>query len=118
MLAQRGQGVQALDAKPKRAAPRSAPTPGATESSPRETKRKRLSPTEQHLLKTSPARIAALNEEIARLERSLAEPDFYARDREGFAAMSAELAERQAELVAAEEQWLRLELLREEIHGA
>jgi ABC transport system ATP-binding/permease protein len=118
MLAQRGQGVQALDAKPKRAAPRSAPTPGATESSPRETKRKRLSPTEQHLLKTSPARIEALNEEIARLERSLAEPDFYARDREGFAAMSAELAERQAELVAAEEQWLRLELLREEIHGA
>jgi hypothetical protein len=32
--------------------------------------------------------------------------------------MSAELAKRQAELETAEEQWLRLELLREEIHGA
>jgi ATP-binding cassette subfamily F protein uup len=77
-----------------------------------------LSPTEQHLLKISPARIATLNDEIARLERRLADPDFYARDREGFAAMGAELAKRQAELEAAEEEWLRLELLREEIHGA
>ena len=111
MVAQRGQGVQALNAKAKRAAPRSASSsPGATESAPRETKRKRLSPTEQHLLKTSPARIASLNDAIARLERSLADPDFYARDREGFAAMGAELAKRQAELEAAEEEWLRLEL--------
>jgi ATP-binding cassette subfamily F protein uup len=76
-----------------------------------------LSPTEQHLLKTSPARIASLNEEIARLEQTLADPSFYARNREGFATMGAELAKRQAELIATEEEWLRLELLREEIHG-
>jgi ATP-binding cassette subfamily F protein uup len=119
MLAQRGHGVQALGAKPKRAAPRLAPSaPGVTESASREPKRKRLSPTEQHLLKICPARIASLNEEIARLERNLAEPDFYARDREGFTALGGELAKRQAELLAAEEEWLRLELLREEIHGA
>jgi ATP-binding cassette subfamily F protein uup len=115
-VAQRGQGVQALNAKAKRAAPRPAVSPpGVTES--RETKRKRLNPTEQHLLKISPTRIAALNEEIARLENQLADPDFYARDREGFAASGAELAKRQAELDVAEEEWLRLELLREEVEG-
>ena len=116
MLAQRGQGVEALPAKGKPARPsakRQAP------ASPRgESPRKRLSPTEQHLLKSSPARIASLNDEIVRLERRLADPGFYARDREGFTAMGAELAQRQAELLAAEEQWLRLELLREDIHGS
>jgi len=97
----------------RRSAKRQAP------ASPRgESPRKRLSPTEQHLLKSSPARIASLNDEIVRLERRLADPGFYARDREGFTAMGAELAQRQAELLAAEEQWLRLELLREDIHGS
>jgi ATP-binding cassette subfamily F protein uup len=116
MLAQRGHGVETLPAKGKTAAPNAKrPEPPSKRN---ESKRKRLSPTEQHLLKISPARIASLNEEIARLERSLADPDFYARDREGFAALGAELAKRQAELLAAEEEWLRLELKREEIHGA
>ena len=80
--------------------------------------RKRLSPTEQHALKTAPARIEALYEEIRRLECLLADPDFYARDREGFAAVGDKLAKAQGELVSAEEEWLRLELLREEAQGA
>ena len=44
--------------------------------------------------------------------------DFYARDREGFAKAGAELAKIQQDLAAAEEEWLRLELLREEVQGA
>jgi ATP-binding cassette subfamily F protein uup len=77
-----------------------------------------LSPSEQHALKKLPARIAGLNEDIRRLEQRLAESDFYASDRSGFAAAGAELAKVQEELAAAEEDWLRLELLREEIQGA
>jgi len=77
-----------------------------------------LSNAEQHALKTSPARIGALNAESRRLERLLANPDFYARDREGFTAAGAELAKVQVKLAAAEEEWLRLELLREEIERA
>jgi ATP-binding cassette subfamily F protein uup len=116
MLAQRGGGVEALPAKGKTARPRAKRQALA---SPRgDNSRKRLNPTEQHLLKCSPARIASLNDEIVRLERRLADPDFYARDRDSFAAMGAELAKRQAELLAAEEEWLRLELLREDIHGS
>ena len=67
--------------------------------------------------KVSPSRIAALNEEVRRLEHLLADPDFYARDRTHFAVAGAELSNAQAELAAAEEDWLRLKLLQEEIQG-
>ena len=120
MVAQRGHGVAALpQIKPQAPSPvgqaRSARAPRPAPSSEQ---RRRLSNAEQHALKTSPARIAALNAESRHLERLLANPDFYARDREGFTAAGAELAKIQVELAAAEEEWLRLELLREEIERA
>ena len=115
MVAQRGHGVGALNARSRRQRARRGRAPRQPRASE---PRKRLSPTEQHVLKTSPARIDALNEQIGKLERLLADPDFYARDRSGFAAAGAELAKAQAELAAAEEDWLRLEMLREEIEGA
>ena len=116
MVAQRGAGVGAPPSRAKPQTPKSAraskPARGGSEP------RKRLSPTEQHALKTAPARIEAIYEEIRRLEGLLADPDFYARDREGFAAVGDKLAKAQGELVSAEEEWLRLELLREETQGA
>jgi ATP-binding cassette subfamily F protein uup len=69
-------------------------------------------------LKTAPARIDALHDEIRRLEGLLADATFYTRDREGFAAAGERLAKVQTELAAAEEEWFRLELLREEVQGA
>lgn len=54
-----------------------------------------LSFAEQHALKTSPSRIAALKENVRRLEQLLADPDFYARDRTAFAVAGAELANAQ-----------------------
>ena len=66
MVAQRGSGVGALPqekpAAPKRDAAGAGAAPRGVEP------RKRLSPTEQHALKTAPARIEALNDEIRRLE--------------------------------------------------
>ena len=108
-----------MDASPpiKRSAPKPA-QPVARPSRRGTEARKRLSPTEQHALKTVPARIEALNQEIRRLERLLADPNFYTRDRESFAAAGAKLAQVQAELASVEEEWLRLELLREETQGA
>ncbi len=47
----------------------------------------------------------------------LADPELYARDRAAFAAAGAALSKVQADLAAAEEDWFRLELLREEIGG-
>jgi ABC transport system ATP-binding/permease protein len=116
MMAQRWAGVSAparVASVPKaKAKGPSAPKPRAADP------RKRLSPTEQHALKTAPARIESLREEIRRLEHLLGDPSFYGRDREAFAAAGACLAEVQAELVLAEEEWLRLELLREDVQGA
>ena len=115
MVAQRGHGVGIL-AQDKPASPSAArPAPQARRG---QEPRKRLSPTEQHALKTSPARIASLNEAIRRLEHRLADPDFYASDRTGFTAAGAELAKAQGELAAVEEEWLRLELLREAFQDA
>jgi ATP-binding cassette subfamily F protein uup len=115
MVAQRGHGVGAL----KREKQAAKSTAKAAARGPRAFEpRRRLSPTEQHVLKTSSSRIAALNEEIGRLERLLADPDLYARDREAFAAAGSALTKAQADLAAAEEDWLRLELKREEIEGA
>jgi ATP-binding cassette subfamily F protein uup len=116
MVAQRGAGVSA-PARMKPPAPKAA-QPASSARRAASEPRKRLSPTEQHALKTAPTRIEALNEEINRLENLLADSGFYASDREGFAATGAKLATAQAELVAAEEEWLRLELLREETQGA
>ena len=57
--------------------------------------------------------MAKLEQEIATLQQALAAPDLYARDRPRFERFSTALTEKQAALVAAEEEWLELELLRE-----
>jgi ATP-binding cassette subfamily F protein uup len=114
MVAQRGFGIGAcLNAKP--AADASRPPPLARRKSE---PKKRLTFTDQHALKTSPGRIGALNAEICRLETVLSDPDLYARDQAGFTAAASALQATQVAVKAAEEEWLRLELLREEIEGA
>jgi ATP-binding cassette subfamily F protein uup len=114
MVAQRGQGVGALKREKQAAKSGAKLAPQARNGTPK----KRLSPTEQHVLKTSSTRIASLAEEVKRFERILADPGLYARDRDAFTAAGSALAKAQADLAAAEEDWLRLELLREEIEGA
>jgi ATP-binding cassette subfamily F protein uup len=118
MVVQRGAGMSA-EPRLKPAASKAArlAQPVAPPKRPAAEPRKRLSPTEQHALKTAPGRIEALNTEIRRLEHLLADPGFYDRDRAGFAAAGTKLAHAQAQLAALEEEWLRLELLREQVHG-
>jgi ABC transporter C-terminal domain len=65
-----------------------------------------------------PARIAGLETQIAELNAALADPDLYARDPARFGATTEALAVVRDELAVAEEQWLRLEMLREEIEAA
>ncbi len=65
--------------------------------------------TETHRLKELPDRIARLEAEIARLARLLSDPDLFAREPVKFRKATEALADRQAALSAAEEDWLRLE---------
>ena len=75
----------------------------------------RMSFNERRALETLPARIAALETQIAGLNAVLADLDLYARDPGRFGAMTQALAVARDELGAAEEQWLTLEMLREKI---
>jgi ATP-binding cassette subfamily F protein uup len=112
MVAQRGRGVQA------KAGPVAAVAPErSAEEKPRAEAKARMSFKDKHALETLPARIAQLEREIAALQAQLADPGLYARDAAGFAARSSLLGKKQAEREAAEEEWLRLEMLREELEG-
>jgi ATP-binding cassette subfamily F protein uup len=69
-------------------------------------------------LKTLPAEIASLESEIAALHERLADPGLYARDPAAFAAASEQLKQREAALSQAEERWLELAVLRDELGRA
>ena len=112
MVAQRGEGVTA-----KTVAKAEAKAPRERAEAPASAPRARLSFKDKHALETLPARIATLEAEIAKLSKTIADPGLYARDRAGFDQASAALAQAQADLAGAEDQWLRLEELREQVEA-
>jgi ATP-binding cassette subfamily F protein uup len=116
MLAQRAAaGRDPLSAKARAVKP-SAPDIQRKRSTSR--RLPRMNFNNQRALETLPDQIAALQTQIARLNAALADPDLYARDAAQFHAATEALAVAREELAAAEERWLRLELVREEIEAA
>ena len=85
----------------------------STETAP--TPKRKLSFKDQHALKTLPGEIAKLEAEIARLNTKLHDPAFYTKDPAAFSKATERLGTAQSELAAAEERWLELEMLREEL---
>ena len=79
--------------------------------------RRKLSFKEKHALETLPKEIETLAAEIARLEKIIADPNLYARDRATFDATSAKLAAARKRHGKCEDQWLELEVLRSEVEG-
>ena len=79
--------------------------------------RRRMGFKEKHALETLPARIEALRSETAVLQRKLDDPGLYRRDGAKFARLSHALADAQAALAKAEDEWLQLEILREELEA-
>jgi len=77
----------------------------------------RMNFNDQRALETLPDQIAALQTKIAGLNVVLADPDLYARDAVRFRATTDALAVAREDLAAAEERWLRLEMLREELEA-
>jgi ATP-binding cassette subfamily F protein uup len=114
MVAQRGRGVEPLAAPAVGPAP-APPKPATAPQQAAVPAKKRLSPAQIHALQALPARIESLGREIAPLRQALEDPTLYERDRRRFDRFTAALAEKEAALVAAEEEWLALEMLREEI---
>ncbi len=115
MVAQRGAGVAARRVE-KAEAPVRAPKaemPRAEEPA----KKRRLSFKEKHALETLPGKIEALQKKLGELHGLMADPDLYARDPARFDKVSKAVDETQTALSAAEDEWLALEMLREEIEG-
>jgi len=117
MLAQRGRDLKQITREPSNAVGWKSPKEQNTTRAVKAPKR-RLSFHERHALDTLPKTIASLQARIDAAHARLDDPTLYARDRKAFDAESASLAAAQSELVAAEERWLELEILRDEIEGA
>ena len=75
---------------------------------------KKLSYKHQYALDNLPREMEEISTEIKAFERKLAEPNFYNKDAKGFNDATAQLEKLIATLADKEEQWLELELLREE----
>jgi ATP-binding cassette subfamily F protein uup len=111
MLAQRGEGVQAkAPVKPQPARARAARDPKLPAAAKR-----RLSFKDKHALQDLPVRMRALEAEIAALHKELDDKSLYARDPNRFAEAASRLSTLQSELAAAEDRWLEIETLREDL---
>jgi ATP-binding cassette subfamily F protein uup len=75
----------------------------------------KLSFNQQHALKTLPAEIEKLGASISAFETLVADPDLFSKDPDKFTKAIKGLEAAQQELAEKEEQWLELEMLREEI---
>jgi ABC transport system ATP-binding/permease protein len=114
MLVQRGADIAST--KPVRT-PSTKESKAVAAAAARKQKKK-LSFNEKYALDNLPKTIATLEAEIARLQTRLAAPDLYTRDRKAFDAATAALTKARGDLAGAEEKWLELEMLREDIEGA
>ena len=115
MLSQRGSDLQRE--APKAPAVEKETKPAAAPS-PTSAPRRRLNFNEKHALETLPKTIETLQAEIAKQQKLLDDPTLYARDRKTFDEASRAIAKAQQDLARAEDRWLELEVLREEIEQA
>jgi ATP-binding cassette subfamily F protein uup len=115
MLAQRGADLAQRSPQPERE--KTSKDAGKFIGEPSAAKR-RLLFKEKHALETLPKTIAELQAEAAKLQARLDDPQFYTRDRNGFEKATASLGAIQLKIAAAEEQWLELEILREELSAS
>ena len=116
MVTQRGFGVggEAPTRRAERA--RKAALPQTSPGAVREAKR-RLSFKQKHALETIPDRVAGLRDQQGKLQARLDNPDFYVKDPAGFAKATSTYADLQQQIDTLEQEWLELEILREEIEG-
>jgi ATP-binding cassette subfamily F protein uup len=112
MLRQRG-----ADVVRKVEVPKAAPKKKAAAAPERAPQKRKLSYNEKYALETLPAKMKALEDRVRELQLRLDDPDLFSRDRKAFDETTMALGKAQDELAAAEEQWLALEIAREEIEN-
>jgi ATP-binding cassette subfamily F protein uup len=114
MLAQRGADLK-REAKTEAVAAKSN---GSKSDASKPAGKRKLNFKDKHALETLPKAMDNLRSEIAKQQRHLDDPNLYKKDRKKFDTATAALSKAQKELQDSEEQWLELEMLREEIENA
>jgi ATP-binding cassette subfamily F protein uup len=114
MLAQRGVEDAPAESAPAPARQKTSKDPA---KAPQGAPKRKLSYNQKRALETLPGRIEELQAKIEKLADALGDPELFAKNPARFEAITVELGQRQSELEDAEEQWLELEVLREQIEG-
>ena len=87
-------------------------------TAPAATKAKgKLSFKQKFALENLPKDMAKAQDEIATSERKMADPKLFAKDPSAFSKLAAETAKLRDRVAKMEEEWLELEMLREQIEG-
>jgi ATP-binding cassette subfamily F protein uup len=110
-VVQRGPREQPVGVTPSR------PKAKEVAPAPAREQKQRLGYKRERALVELPKKIAALQAELAALNEALTDASLYTRDPKTFTAKSNRVAAAQAEIDAAETEWLELEMLREELSG-
>ena len=79
---------------------------------------KKLSYNQKRLLEVLPGETEALGREIRQIEETLSDASLYTENPQQFEALSSALAEKKQTLEDKENQWLELQLLKEELEAA
>jgi len=113
MLAQRKGALEerkrAEKAAEKPKTQEAAPSAGSAKS--------KLSFKQKFALDNLPKEMAKAEAEIAKREQAMADPNLFTRDAAAFNRLAAEMEKLRSSLTKMEEEWLELEMLREELEG-
>ena len=113
MIAQRGVGVQAR----KALAPAKHKAKTNTTAAQAKPSANKLSYKHKFRLESLPAEMEKIEGEITDYNKALSDPELYTKDPDLFTRTSNALVEAQTKLAACEEEWLELEMLREDTEG-
>ncbi|MAO56592.1 MAG: elongation factor 3 [Rhodospirillaceae bacterium] len=117
MLVQRGDVADRKDGGKEKPGDKAASTAPAPTPKGKPKSKSKLSFNESHALKTLPGRMSKLETEISGLKDILADPDLFAKNATKFTDTAAALQKAEDALATLEEEWLELEMKREEIEG-
>ncbi|TRL37023.1 ABC-F family ATP-binding cassette domain-containing protein [Rhizobium straminoryzae] len=115
MMAQRKGALEEKRRAEKARTETAAATAGATAEAPKA--RGKLSYKQKFALENLPKEMEKAEAEIAAREAKMADPNLFAKDPASFNRIAAEMETLREKLAKMEEEWLELEMLREELEG-
>jgi ATP-binding cassette subfamily F protein uup len=115
MMAQRKGAAEEKRKAEKQEKAKTAPSASASQD-PSKAKGK-LSFKQKFALENLPKEMEKAQGEIAKREQRMADPNLFTKDPATFNTLAQEMTKLREKLEAMEEEWLELEMLREEIEG-